>query len=282
VDLAREEADLHGGAALPIPTASLARRRSRLSGEVGPRALAIAAVVLIWWAASLAFPKIIPSPDATALRTVQIVVGGTFLFNMGQTLGRVLLGFAGAFAAALVVGVVMGTSRLGEKLLDFFVIIGVTIPGLIWAFIAIMLFGLSPAGPVFAVAVGTAPMLAINIWQGVKSVDRDLIDMATVFRADARSKLREVVLPHLGPHLLAATRYGLGLAWKIVVVVEMFGASNGVGFQLQSAYEGYDMTSVLAWTLSFVAVMMIIEYGILSVVERRVTRWRPRAQVWRR
>jgi NitT/TauT family transport system permease protein len=232
----------------------------RLAGEFAPRAAAIAAVVVLW----------------------AIVAGGAFLFNMEQTLTRVALGFGAAFVVSVAIGVIMGTSRLGEKLLDFFVVVGVTVPGLIWAFVAIMLFGLSPLGPVFAVAIATAPMLAISIWQGVKSIDRDLIDMATAFRADPRSRLREVILPHLGTHLLAAARYGLGLAWKVVVVVEMFGASNGVGFQLQTAYEGFDMAGVLAWTISFVAVMMLIEYGILSVLEHRVTRWRPRAQVWRR
>lgn len=249
---------------------------------MAPRLLSVLCVALIWAALSVFLRGIVPTPQATVLRAVEIVWEGMFVPNMVATLNRVIVGFGAALVLSIPIGIVMGTTSFGERFFDLLVVVGLTVPGLMWALIAIMLFGLSPASPVFAVAITVLPMLVVNIWQGVKTLDRDLIDMSTAYRVSPWAKLRHVILPHIAPHMLAATRYGVGLAWKVIVVVEMFGTSNGIGFQLQSAYQGYDMTGVLAWTLAFVLVMLLLEYGILAGLERRINRWRPRAMVWRR
>ena len=94
-------------------------------------------------------------------------------------------------------------------------------------------------------------MLAISLWQGTKSIDKDLIDMSTAFHASAWSKVVDVILPQLISHILAAIRYGLGLAWKVVVVVEMFGFSNGVGYQVVRGFNIFSMKTVLAWAITF-------------------------------
>src|SRR4029434_1651659 len=89
-------------------------------------------------------------------------------------------------------------------------------------------------------------------------------------------------MPQLVPNIFAATRYGLGLAWKVVVVVEMFGTSNGAGYQVMKSYQVFNMEGVIAWTVTFVIAMIVIEYGIINLAERRLTAWRPKLDVWRR
>ena len=155
-------------------------------------------------------------------------------------------------------------------------------PGLVWAVMAIMFFGLSETSAYAAVSVTIMPMLAISLWQGTKSIDKELIDMSTAFHASPWSKVIDVILPQLLSHILAAVRYGLGLAWKVVVVVEMFGTSNGVGYQVMKSYQVFNMEGVIAWTLTFVIAMIVIEYGIIDLAERRLTAWRPKIDVWRR
>ena len=108
------------------------------------------------------------------------------------------------------------------------------------------------------------PMLAISIWQGTKSIDKDLVDMSKIFHASPWSKVVDVILPQLISHILAAIRYGLGLAWKVVVVVEMFGLSNGVGYQVVRGFNVFSMKAVLAWAISFLVVMIVIEFGIIG------------------
>ncbi len=86
--------------------------------------------------------------------------------------------------------------------------------------------------------------------------------------------LRHVVLPQLTPYLFAAARSGLALIWKIVLVVELLGRSNGVGFQIEEYFQLFDVTDILAYTIAFSAVVQVVEWGVLQPLEQRALRWR--------
>jgi len=251
--------------------------------DVGLRVGSILSLVFVWWLLSLVFPPtLVPKPWETFAEVATILGAGDFFMEMGSTLRRVLVGFGFAMALSIPLGILMGTLKGLESFFEPPVILGLTMPGLIWAVLMIMFFGLTETSAYAAVAVTILPMLTINIWQGTKSIDKDLIDMSNVFHASVWSKVVDVILPQLVSHILAAIRYGLGLAWKVVVVVEMFGFSNGVGYQVVRGFNVFSMKSVLAWTITFLVVMIIIEFGIIGWLERNVTRWRPRIETWRR
>ncbi len=269
------------GAALPART-----RRGRVSEalrDIGLRVGSIVTLVFIWWVLSLFFPPtLIPRPWDTFAEVAAIISTGNFFVEMGSTLRRVLVGFGIAMVVSIPLGILMGTLRNLESFFEPPVILGLTMPGLIWAVLMIMFFGLTETSAYAAVAVTIFPMLAISIWQGTKAIDKDLIDMSEVFHASPWSKIVDVILPQLVSHILAAIRYGLGLAWKVVVVVEMFGFSNGVGYQVVRGFNIFSMKTVLAWAITFLVVMIVIEFGIIGWLERSVTRWRPRVEAWRR
>lgn len=253
-----------------------------MTHRVLPPLMALAAVIVVWWILYLIFPRLMPGPLSTLREANRLVTDGTFFFHMIQSLRRVFVGFVVAMVFSVGVGIYMGTVVMGERFFQPLVVLGLTIPGLMWALIAVMLFGINEFSPYFAVAVTIFPMLVINIWAGVKALDKELIDMSHVFHFTPRMKIAQVILPQLVPNIFAATRYGLGLAWKVVVVVEMFGTSNGVGYQVMKAYQIFNMEGVIAWTLTFVAAMILIEYGMINLVEQRLTSWRPKIEVWRR
>jgi NitT/TauT family transport system permease protein len=259
---------------IPMPREIMAR--------VLPPLAAIASVLLIWWGLFLIFPNLLPGPVSTLKESLHLIVDGTFIFHMLQSLRRVFVGAAIAMLFSVAVGIYMGTVLTGERFFQPLVVIGLTIPGLMWSLIAVMLFGINEITPYFAVSVTIFPMLVINIWAGVKALDKELMDMSHVFHFSPRMKITQVIIPQLIPNIFAATRYGLGLAWKVVVVVEMFGTSNGVGYQVMKAYQVFNMEAVIAWTLTFVAAMILIEYGLINRIERRLTSWRPKIDVWRR
>ena len=85
---------------------------------------------------------------------------------------------------------------------------------------------------------------------------------------------RKVYLPQITPYLIAAARGGLALVWKIVLVVELIGCSDGVGFQLSSYFQLFDITAILAYTLAFVTVVYGIEALVLRPLENRLSGWR--------
>lgn len=268
----------------PPPGAPLARPSvpREITSRLVPPILAVLSVIGVWWALYLVYPRLLPSPWDTYQEGVRLVSDGSFFFHMLQSLRRVFVGFVIAMLFSVAVGIYMGTVLVAERFFQPLVVLGLTIPGLMWSLIAVMLFGLNEFSPYFAVAVTIFPMLVINIWAGVKSLDKELIDMSHVFQFNPRLKIAQVILPQLVPNIFAATRYGLGLAWKVVVVVEMFGTSNGVGYQVMKSYQIFDMRGVLAWTLTFVLAMIIIEYGLINLLEQRLTAWRPKVDVWRR
>jgi NitT/TauT family transport system permease protein len=268
-----------GAETVPNFTVSAGRN---LAARLVPPLLAVLSVVGIWWLLYLIYPRLLPSPQSTLNEALRLLSDGTFFFHMYQSLRRVFVGSVIAMLFSLGVGIYMGTVVMGERFFQPLVVLGLTIPGLMWALIAVMLFGINEFSPYFAVTVTIFPMLVINIWAGVKALDKELMDMSHVFHFSKWMKITQVILPQLVPNIFAATRYGLGLAWKVVVVVEMFGTSNGVGYQVMKSYQVFNMEGVIAWTVTFVIAMIVIEYGLINLAERRLTAWRPKIDVWRR
>ncbi|MBI3013487.1 MAG: ABC transporter permease [Candidatus Tectomicrobia bacterium] len=240
------------------------------------RGLSLLAILVVWWIISLFFPpSFIPGPEIVLKKVAALLFTGEFLFHMYKTLLRVILGFLWAFVIGSLIGMVMGFSRLAEHFFEVEVLVGLTIPGLAWAIISLMWFGIRDFSAIFSIFIIILPMIAVNMWEGTKALDRELIEMGHAFKASRKMVIRHVVIPQLVPYLFAATRFGFALAWKVVVVAEMLGLSNGVGFMINHSFGLFDMEGVLAWTLSFTLVMILLEFGIVKLIEKRATKWRP-------
>jgi NitT/TauT family transport system permease protein len=81
-------------------------------------------------------------------------------------------------------------------------------------------------------------------------------------------------LPQLWPFIASTTRNGLAIIWKIVLVVEFLGRSNGIGFQIHLYFQLFEIGYVMAYALSFVIFILVLEWSVIQTLERRVTRWR--------
>lgn len=221
---------------------------------------------------------LLPGPVDVAERLWTVLIEENFVRHMGSTIGRVLVGLLLSLALAVLVGIPMGLFRLFERFFESYVLLGLTIPGLAWALIAVMILGIGNAAPVFAIVVSTSPMVILNIWHGTKSIDRDVLEMSMAFKANRYLMIRHVVFPQLMPFVLAGTRLGFALAWKIVVLSEMFGLSSGVGYAININFNRFSISGVMAWTIAFTLVMAAFEFALFRPVERHVTRWRPSIQ----
>lgn len=262
---------------------SLARLRRTLVADVFPRLAFLLAFLLLWHVVAIFFSNdLLPTPLAVLDESIVILGSGSFSFHMLNTLRRVMVAFAGAWLVSIILGVWMGLSERAEKFFDMGVVIGITIPGLAWAIIMVMLFGLRPLTAYLAVFVVVFPMITLNFWEGVKDIDMQLVEMGEVFDFGPARTIRHVVLPQLIPYMLSAGRLALGLAWKLVVVVEFLGFGNGIGYQLTTEYNLFNMAGVLAWTALFTVIMLLIEYGGFKLLERRYLAWRPSVEIRRR
>jgi NitT/TauT family transport system permease protein len=248
--------------------------------KVAIRALAVVALFAAWYALTATLgDDVVPSPGTVGSRLWHVWTRERFAYNVWHTTVRVVLGMLGSLILALAVGVAMGLSRRLEQFFDLFILLGRTIPGVAWALLAVMIVGINDGAPVLAIVLAATPMVTVQIWQGTKSLDRDLLQMARVFRVRRLYALRHVVLPAIVPSIVGGAKLGLALSWQVVVLSELFGLSNGVGYEINQNFSDFSIAGVVAWTLSFTAIMAVLEFGILAPLENRVTRWRPRRQV---
>jgi NitT/TauT family transport system permease protein len=217
---------------------------------------------------------LVPDVSEIAGEVRRLVVGGFAVRQIGITLGRILSGFGVAFVVSLVVGIAAARSSTFRRFCDPAIILGLTVPGLVWALLCVIWFGVGLTTPIVAIALGITPVMILHVLQGMNAVDSEIVEMAHVFRLSTRDKLIHIWIPSLVPHLIGGARVGLSLGWKVIVLVELFGLSNGVGYQLNSEFSSQNVAGVLAWTIVFWAVMVVIEYGILQSLERRFSRWR--------
>ncbi|MDJ0821676.1 MAG: ABC transporter permease [Paracoccaceae bacterium] len=238
--------------------------------------LSLLALGLVWVVASWlsADPDILPTPLAVWQRIVEESASGKLAFHMQATLWRVLAAFGLAMVVGCVLGIVMGLSVRANRWMDPWVTVFLNLPALVIIVLAYLWIGLNEVAAVVAVALNKTAMVAVTIREGVRTLDQGVSDMARVYRMPAWRRLRHVIWPQLGPFVAASTRNGLAVIWKIVLVVEFLGRSNGVGFQIHLYFQLFDTASVLAYALSFTAVMLSIEYLIVQRWERSSSAWR--------
>lgn len=238
--------------------------------------LASLALLLATWqaAALLAASRLLPGPAAVAERLVAQCLSGDLPLALAITLARVAAGFVLAMAIGTVIGIAMGRSRGLDRLFDSWLIFFLNLPALVVIILAYLWCGLVEAAAILAVAVNKIPNVAVTMREGARALSRDLDEMAQVFALPAADRMRHVVLPQLAPFFFAAARSGLSLIWKIVLVVELLGRGNGVGFELQMRFQMFDVAGLLAYALAFVAVVQAIEWCLLQPLEKRHGRWR--------
>jgi NitT/TauT family transport system permease protein len=237
----------------------------------------IALLLATWIVGShLAGARLLPPPEAVALSIIHEARTGALGFSLGVTLLRVLVSFTIAMVLGTVIGLGMGRLPVINRFADPWLIVLLNLPALVIIVLAYIWVGLTETAAIVAVALNKLPLAIVTVREGARALDPTLDEMATVFRMGEWVRLRHVVLPQLAPYLAAAARSGLSLVWKIVLIVELLGRPNGVGFEIGVAFQLFDVTRILAYALTFVAVMLAIENFLVQPIERHVSRWRLR------
>jgi NitT/TauT family transport system permease protein len=197
--------------------------------------------------------------------------------NLGVTLARVAVSFVLAMTLGTAIGYWMGRHRLADRLGDPWLIILLNLPALVIIVLAYIWAGLTEAAAIAAIAINKLPTAVVTLREGTRALDPALDEMARIFDFPRGRAFRHVVLPQLAPYIAAAARSGLALIWKIVLVAEFLGRPNGVGFEIGVAFQLFDIPLLLAYSLSFAAIVFLIETVLVQPFEARLSRWRPRA-----
>jgi NitT/TauT family transport system permease protein len=168
----------------------------------------------------------------------------------------------------------MGIFPVFDKWLDPWLVVFLNLPALVLIVLCYLWIGLNETAAIIAVTLNKIPNVTTIIREGGRALDPNLTAMARVFAMRRRARLRHIVLPQVAPFIAAAARSGIAVIWKIVLVVEFLGRSNGIGFQIHLYFQLFDVEMVLVYSLSFIAVMLLVEWLVLQPLERRTRRWR--------
>lgn len=235
--------------------------------------------LLAWYLVALNFPnELMPYPLEAAELTIGLFERGIVMEHLIPTLTRTLFGFTGALLVGGVLGVLMGINNYGRRFLTPYVVAGLSVPAVAWAAVTTIVFGFSDLAPISAAILIVFPYVAVNVWTGVENIDPELIKMAKAFDVSNRRILFRSILPNTAPALFSAFRFSLAISWKIVTLSEIFASSGGIGQKIIQAYNTYHYEEAWAWAIIFMVVVLLIEYGLLRPLERRVFRYRSEAE----
>lgn len=244
-------------------------------GRIGWSLVSLAMLVAVWEISALiASSRYLPGPMTVLDVMVREAKTGELWANIGATLMRVAFSFVVAMFIGSAIGLALGRYPGADRFFDSWLIFFLNLPALVVIVLCYIWFGLTEVAAITAVSINKIPNVAVTMREGARSLSKDLDEMAQIYRLGWWKTLRHVTVPQLAPYFAAAARGGLALVWKIVLVVEAFGRSDGVGHQLNIAFQLFDVPMILAYALAFIVVVQIIEMAILQPIMARANKWR--------
>lgn len=240
-----------------------------------PKILTLLLFIIVWQALSIMiqsslFPSVVDIIKNFYYHSVQ----SDMLYHLFITLYRVFLAFFITMFIGIIFGLIMGFYKELNEMLDFFLILTLNIPALVTIILCYIWFGLTDFAAILAVVINKVPVIIVNIREGTKAMDKKYSDFAKVYKLTRFEIYKNIYFPQLFPYIMATIRLSLSLIWKIVLVVELLGRSDGVGFQISQFFQFFDIASILSYTIAFVAVVVFIESFILKPLELRINRWK--------
>ncbi len=237
-------------------------------------AASIGMLLVFWYFASVSNPSMFPHPATVFSLSVQLlfegdISGDTGLYHLGVTFYRILIITTVVLILSIIIGILMGTKPALENPLQAVLPVWLTAPSVVVVLFAMILFNFSTTSVLVAVTFVALPFGIVNVYQGTKSVNSDLIEMASVFELDQRAIWRNIYIPSLFPYLFASSRYLLGMIWKVVLLAETFGVSTGVGSMIRFWYHQGEIAYLLGYFMMFAVTILAIEYLILAPLERK-------------
>lgn len=249
------------------------------SGWVGVAGLALFAA--LWQQGHEAYGDfILPSPLATFDATVALLKSEETWRLAGATTLRALEGFALTALLGGVLGLAVGYSAAAMRLARPLLTIIMGVPPIAWIVLAMIWFG-STAGTILTTTVvASFPLVFANVAEAVATRDRALEDMARAFGAGPLQRLRTIVIRHVTGQYFPALAVALGSTFKVAVMAELLANIDGIGVALAMSRSNLDVAQSIAWVVLIVAVIFVVEYGIVHPIRAELERWRDAARPW--
>lgn len=224
--------------------------------------ISTAVVLLLWWitATIVNNPLKLPSPQETVLALLEIITSKTFLLQVFATLKRSIIGFAIAFVAGVVLGIAAGVSTPIFYLLKPIVLTQRSVPTM--AVILLALIWLSrELAPILVSVLVIFPIIYSAVVNGIRNIDKQLLEMATVYHLSKRRRLIHLYLPSIRSALFAVAAAAISLNLKITIAAEVLsqpGLGIGTGFMIEKSV--LNTAGVIAWAIVAILLGALLEF----------------------
>ncbi|MBI2370112.1 MAG: ABC transporter permease [Deltaproteobacteria bacterium] len=267
------------GASGPAGSSGAGRLRrtaqERIATDVIP-----ALILLAWYLASFRAPEyVLPNPLSVILLTLQLLADPALFHHTYISLGRVI--------AAVLIALLLGSSLvllaryaplargfIVRRLLPFLN----AFPTLGWAILAVYWFGVSDPSAIFVEVAILLPFSMITMWEGMKALDEETLEMAWSFTRNRWIILRKVIFPLLLPYIFAVLRISYGVAWKVALIAELFGSSVGLGYLLNYSRNQFNSPMLFGTILVIIVLVYLMDRLGFEPLERRMMKYRAEAQ----
>ncbi len=235
--------------------------------------LSLALVVLAWhvWSSS---SDLFPTISEVTRAAGEFYTNPVVYQNIGATSQRVIISVAIGLMLGLVGAIFSRRGSLVGQIVDVYVSLAIAIPSTVAALLALFIFHRSEIGVYAVVVLVIWPFMVITLRGGLQLMDPKLDGMAEVYGFSYARRLRKVVLPQLIPYAFAAVRSENAHAWRVVVLAEVFAVNSGMGAQFTKAYDRFLIEDVVLWILTFIVILLFVEYLVLRPLENHFMRWR--------
>ena len=237
--------------------------------------LSILAFLSLWFGLALYLHSpLLPSPGTVARIFWQHCQSGELPYHLGMTLLRLIVSFTISMLLGCTIGIALGRNEKLDAFFDNWLVIFLNVPALVTIILCYVWFGLTESAAILAVVLNKVPNVIVTLREGTRALDKELLNMAKCYEFSRTKTLLHVILPQLHPFLMSATRSGFALIWKIILMVELLGRSNGMGYQLHLFFQWFDIASILAYTIAFIGVIQILEFTVLKPLDNLALKWR--------
>jgi NitT/TauT family transport system permease protein len=270
----------------PVPGARAApaspvRRPGRKTGEaqrdVLATALVVVAMLVAMQIASQYVPEyIMPAPLNVLQATKELLSNDKM--HVFVTLARLAASVAFSMVAGIAIGGLMGTVGVIRPLLRAIIVIDTGIPALSWMLVAVFWFRAPEVRIFFILTVILLPFYALNVYEGIRALPRELVDMVESFRPSRWHVLRYLVIPHIVPYVFLTTKSVIGYAIRMAVFAELVASAIGIGSRMSLAQSTFRIDQVFAWTFLLVILNIGLQAGV-GALEKVFLRYRPEVEV---
>jgi NitT/TauT family transport system permease protein len=260
----------------PAPVAAKASSRKDRSDLIAPIVVAIVLAILMEIASHFVPDYIMPSPVKVFQSLRELLTAD--LSHVAVTLARLVAAIVFSMVAGVAIGLLMGTSKIFGPYLRALVVIDTGIPALSWMLVAVFWFKEPESRIFFILTVILLPFYALNVYEGIKAIPREWVDMLESFRPSRWQMLRYLVFPHIVSYIFLTTKSVIGYAIRMVIFAELVASAVGIGSRMSLAQSTFRIDMVLAWTFLLVLLNLLLQW-LAGFAERRLLKWRPDVKV---